>query len=271
MAARVAAVRGRGHRLYAHPGGPGLSSIEFLPDFGGLERAFEVAYVDPRGTGRSSRPSDPRRYSIDDYVADLADLIEEPAYLIGFSHGGLVAQRFAARHPEKLLGLILASTAARFSADVEAALKRKIAQCEGEPWLPDAVEALKQEQDGAYDDDHELARILAREWPLYFHQFGERGKRWSELVADDPCNGDALRYFNEAEFLTIDLRPELANIRARTVIVSGADDFICPVEAGQEMRDGINGSTFTVIPDAGHMTYVEQPAAFYEAVSAVLK
>jgi proline iminopeptidase len=257
--------------LYAHPGGPGLSSKEFAPDFGGLERTFEIAYVDPRGTGGSPRPPDPRAYRLDDYVADLAEVIQEPAYLIGFSHGGLVAQRFAARHPDKLRGLVLASTAARFSSEVEAALNRKIAQSKDEPWLPDAVTALKQEQDGAYADDAALARILAREWPLYFHRYGERAKRWADLVADDPCNGDALRYFNEAEFPNIDLRPELSSIRTRTVIVSGANDFVCPVEAGQEMRDGIEGSRFTVIPNAGHMTYVEQPEAFYEAVSAVLK
>jgi pimeloyl-ACP methyl ester carboxylesterase len=271
MAATVSAIRGSGPRLYTHPGGPGLSSKEFAPDFGGLERSFEVAYVDPRGTGRSPRPSDPRAHRLDDYVADLAELIQEPAYLIGFSHGGLVAQRFAARYPEKLRGLVLASTAARFSSDVEAALNRKIAQSKDESWLADAVKALKQEQDGAYGDDVELARILAQEWPLYFHHFGERGKRWAELVADDPCNGDALRYFNEAEFPTIDLRAGLADIRVRTVIVSGASDFICPPEAGEEMRDGIAGSTLTVIPNAGHMTYVEQPDAFYEAVIAVLK
>lgn len=264
-------IRGSGPRLYAHPGGPGLGSKEFAPDFGGLERSFEVAYVDPRGTGKSARPSDPRAYRLDDYVEDLAGLIQEPAYLIGFSHGGLVAQRFASRYPERLNGLILASTAARFSPDVETALNRKIAQSKDEPWLPDAVKALKQEQDGAYADDAELARILEREWPLYFHRFGERAKRWADLVAGDPCNGDALRYFNEAEFLTVDLRPELANIRVRTVIVSGASDFVCPVEAGEELREGINGSRFTVIPNAGHMTYVEQPDAFYEAVSAVLK
>src|SRR5262252_206461 len=108
--------RGKGPRLYAHPGGPGLSSSEFLPDFGGLERAFEVAYVDPRGTGATPKPSDSRAYALDDYVDDLAELIDSPSFVLGFSHGGLVAQRFAARYPDNVKGLILASTAARFSS-----------------------------------------------------------------------------------------------------------------------------------------------------------
>lgn len=263
--------RGEGPRLYAHPGGPGLSSAEFLPDFGGLERAFEVAYVDPRGTGATRKPSDPRAYALDDYVADLAELIEEPSFVLGFSHGGLVAQRFAARYPEKVSGLVLASTAARFSSDVEAALARKVDASKNEPWLPDALEALRQEQAGEYEGDAALARVVAREMPLYFHEYDERAKRWVDLLATHPCNADALRYFNEVEFLSIDLRAELSSITARTAIVSGESDFICPPEAGRELQAGIKDSKFVLIPRSGHMTYVEQPEAFYEAVVALLK
>ena len=263
--------RGKGPRLYAHPGGPGLSSREFAPDCGGLERIFEVGYIDARGTGLTPKPKDPRAYTLDDYVADLADLIETPSYLLGFSHGGLVAQRFAARYPDRVRGLILSSTAARFSPDVEAALQRKIARSEGEPWLADAHEALEQEQTGAYRNDAELGLILAREMPLYFHTYDDRARAWVDLIAGDPCNGDALRYFNEMEFGTIDLRSELGSIESKTVVISGEDDFVCPPEAGQELHEGIAGSELVVIKDAGHMTFVEQPKAFYEAVSAVLK
>ena len=257
--------------MFAHPGGPGLSSAEFLPDFGGLERAFEIAYVDPRGTGATPKPSDPRAYALDDYVEDLAELIDEPSFVLGFSHGGLVAQRFAARHPEKVSGLVLASTAARFSSDVEAAIARKVEASKGEPWLPDALEALRQEQAGEYEDDGALARVVAREMPLYFFEYGERAKHWVDLLATHPCNADALRYFNEVEFLSIDLRAELKRIIARTIIVSGESDFICPPAAGGELHAGIRDSKLVLIPSSGHMTYVEQPEAFYEAVVALLK
>ena len=264
-------VSGRGPRLYVHPGGPGLSSIEFAPDCGGLEDGFEVAYIDPRGTGGTARPSDPAAYTLDDYVADLAETVIEPAYLMGFSHGGLVAQRFAARYAGRLKGLILASTAARFPSDVDAALQRKIEQSADEPWLPDAVAALRQEQDGAYADDSELAAVIAREMPLYFHSYGEAERRWVELTSKEPCNGDALRYFNKMEFAAIDLRPELGSIQVPTVVVCGADDFICPLEAARELHDGINGSHLSVIANAGHMTFVEQREAFRRAAHGMLQ
>ena len=263
--------RGKGPRLYAHPGGPGLSSAEFLPDFGGLERAFEIAYVDPRGTGATPKPANRNAYALDDYADDLAELIDQPSFVLGFSHGGLVAQRFGARYPEKVKGLVLASTAARFSADVEAALARKVEASKGEPWLADALEALRQEQAGEYEDDAALARVVAREMPLYFHEYGDRAKRWVDLLAMHPCNADALRCFNESEFLSLDLRPELGRINARTIIVSGESDFICPPEAGRELEVGIENSRLVLIPRSGHMTYVEQPEQFYEAVVALLK
>lgn len=265
--------RGRegGPRLYVHPGGPGLSSIEFAPDCGGLERLFQVGYIDPRGTGKTPKPSDAREYALDDYVSDLDTLIAAPAFLLGFSHGGLVAQRFAARHPDKLLGLALVSTAPRFASDVDAALQRKIDAAKNEPWIADAVLALKEEMAGQYRDDAELGAVLARELPLYFHRYDDHARQWVERISSVPCNGDALRYFNEREFTSIDLRQELKDIRARTVIVSGADDFVCPPEAGRELHEGIAGSELIVIPGAGHMVYVEQRERFYVAVSKLLK
>lgn len=263
--------RGNGPPLYAHPGGPGLSAAEFIPELDRLERSFEISYVDPRGTGKTPKPSDPRAYALDDYVADLAELIEEPSYVLGFSHGGLVAQRFAVRFPSKSKGLVLASTAARFSSDMEAGLARTIEASAGAPWLADALEALRQEQAGEFEDDVALARIVAREMPLYFHEYDDHARRWVESLASHPYNGDALRYFNDVEFLSVDLRAEIDAIAVPTVIVSGASDFICPPEAGREMEARITGSRLTVIPCSGHMTYVEQPDAFYEAVVALLK
>ena len=60
-------------------------------------------------------------------------------------------------------------------------------------------------------------------------------------------------------------------IATPTIIVSGESDFICPPEAGRELPASIKGSTLTLIPRSGHMTYVEQQEAFYEAVVALLK
>jgi len=62
---------GTGPTMVCHPGGPGFSSSYFA-DLAGLWERFTLVMLNPRGTGGSDRPSDPRAYQIDDYVADVA-------------------------------------------------------------------------------------------------------------------------------------------------------------------------------------------------------
>ena len=76
-----------------------------------LRRKYQVVSFEQRGTGRSPAPG--ATYSIDEYVGDLcavADAVSaERFHLFGHSWGGLYAQIFAQRHPERLLSLFLCS------------------------------------------------------------------------------------------------------------------------------------------------------------------
>ena len=116
---------GEGPVLVCHGGGPGFSSL-YLGDLAGLGDELELVLLDPRGTGGSAKPSDPRAYAIEDYVSDLEGLPEhlglERMQLFGHSHGGIVAIAYAARHPEQVERLILANSLARFSPELEAAM-----------------------------------------------------------------------------------------------------------------------------------------------------
>ncbi|HYM96329.1 MAG TPA: alpha/beta hydrolase, partial [Candidatus Sulfotelmatobacter sp.] len=89
---------GHGPVLVCHPGGPGFSSTWF-GDLAGLWERYTLVLFNPRGTGASARPSDPRAYQIEDYVADLESLRShlqlERMLLLGHSHGGVVAQAYA--------------------------------------------------------------------------------------------------------------------------------------------------------------------------------
>jgi len=90
---------GSGPVLVCHPGGPGFAASEF-GDLAGLWERFTLVMLNPRGTAGSDRPSDPRAYQISDYVSDLEELRQhlglEDMLLLGFSHGGVVAQAYPA-------------------------------------------------------------------------------------------------------------------------------------------------------------------------------
>ena len=80
-----------------------------------LAKHFRVITYDNRGAGRTNAPDKP--YSIDGMADDLAALLDElniaKASVLGYSMGGMVAQEFALKYPNKLDKLILLGTSAR--------------------------------------------------------------------------------------------------------------------------------------------------------------
>ncbi|HVS47544.1 MAG TPA: alpha/beta hydrolase [Candidatus Dormibacteraeota bacterium] len=265
---------GSGPILVCHPGGPGFSALEF-GDLAGLWERFTLVMLNPRGTGGSDRPSDPRAYQIDDYVADLDELRQhlglERISLLGFSHGGIAAQAYAAAYPNRLIRLVLASTLPRFGPEQEAAMKAGMDKRSGQPWFADAAAALEEEQDGEFRTDEQLGELVFREMPLYFARFGPAEAGYLDAIRSDSINADALRVFNEEIFNTFDLRSKLPSITAPTLVINGDEDFICGPVCAAEMSAAIRGSRQVIIGDSGHMTFVEQPEAFHTEVGDFLE
>src|ERR1700730_15485927 len=172
---------GSGPMLVCHPGGPGFSSSYFA-DLASLWERFTLVMLNPRGTGASDRPKDPRAYQIDDYVADVEELRGhlglDQILLLGHSHGGVVAQAYAAAHPARVQRLVLASTLARFGPENDAAMREGMDKRSGQPWYPDAVAALDEEQEGKFTTDQELSALFFREFPLYFARYGGEEARY---------------------------------------------------------------------------------------------
>lgn len=95
-------VSGTGADLRARPG----------PLDGPLPERFAVWSLDQRGQGRSDVPPGP--YTMADYADDLAALHDTldlpPVPVVAISFGGMVAQHFALRHPQKVRKLVLCCT-----------------------------------------------------------------------------------------------------------------------------------------------------------------
>ena len=264
---------GEGLVLVCHGGGPGFSSL-YLGGLAGLGDELELVLLDPRGTGGSAKPSDPRAYAIEDYVSDLEDLREhlglERMQLFGHSHGGIVAIAYAARHPERVELLILASTLARFSPEQAAAMAVAVESHGDEPWYDDARAALEAEEAGDFETDEELAELTLREFPFYFASYGDDERAYLETLRGDTPNADALRLFNQEQVPSFDLRPELAQIAAPTLVITGEEDFITGPLPAAELSNGIAGAETVLIPGCGHFIFVEAPEAFRDSVLAFL-
>ncbi len=260
---------GRGPTLVCHGGGPGFSAFYF-GDLAGVGERLELVLLDPRGTGGSDRPADARAYDVEDYSNDVEELREhlglERINLLGHSHGGVVAIDYAARFPDRVDRLVLASTLARFAQEQMGAMESAMAAKAGEPWYDDARAALEAEQAARFATDEELGELALRELPFYFARYGDSEQAYVESLRADVPNADTLRYFNQEIFETFDLRPQLGKITAPTLVVAGEEDFITGPVCANEIQQGLRDPRKVIIPGAGHFVFIEAPEAFRETV-----
>jgi pimeloyl-ACP methyl ester carboxylesterase len=136
----------------------------------------------------------------------------------------------------------------------------------GEPWFEDSSAALQAEQAGEFETDAELGELALREFKFYFARYGDAEHEYLESLRVDVPNGDTLRYFNKELFETFDLRPQLGEISAPALVVTGEEDFITGPVCANELAECLDDVRKVVIPGAGHFVFVEAPDAFREAV-----
>jgi len=95
--------------LFLH-GGPGVP-MDFSPVWERLSASYQLISFDQRGTGLS--PCSGGSYSIDEYLADIEAIMQhfglKQVHLFGHSWGGLYAQLFAERKPQRVASLFLVS------------------------------------------------------------------------------------------------------------------------------------------------------------------
>ena len=263
---------GTGPTLVCHPGGPGFSSL-YLSNLGGLDEELGLVLLDPRGTGGSDPGSDPGAYRIDDYAGDLEELREhlglERLQLLGHSHGGVAAVAYAARHPERVERLILASSLARFGAEQEESMQAAIESRSGQPWYEDAREALETELRGDFTGGRELTDLVLRMFPFYFASYGDDERAYVTSLGREELCLDALRLWETSIFEHFDLRPQLSRLTMPTLVITGSEDFITGPLAADDFA-AIPDAQRVILDGAGHMIFVDAPDRFRESVLSFL-
>jgi pimeloyl-ACP methyl ester carboxylesterase len=228
--------------------GAGADGRIWQPQITALADEFTVVAWDEPGAGRSSDPSE--RFALADYAHCLAALIETlelgPAHVAGLSWGGTVAQELYRHHPELVATLILADTYAGWkgslpTAEVEARVagaRRMLAapRAEFDPTLPGLF---------AGGPPAEFASLL------------------DEIAADvrPESLGRQLSVMASA-----DQRDVLPRIAVPTLLIWGERDARSPLNVAHRLEEAIPDTTLVVIADCGHVSNLERPAEFDEAV-----
>jgi proline iminopeptidase len=273
---------GRGAPLLILHGGPGASHDYFLPYLLPLARTNKLVFIDERGSGRSEKLEDVKQYTVESMAADVeavrVGLNLGKISLLGHSYGGVLAQAYALKYPEHLSHLVLASTFAstkemnqvlqRIKNQMPAnklALTNAIEKAglfgKGAVWehgrYPETYATLAwgdgyfprlygARPDPNYDPQ---AQDTSTAWDLYREMWGSHG----EFVIDGNLTG--------AKYLD-----KLPTIHVPTLILAGDHDE-CDPSMSKEMNAKIKGSKLVILPNSGHMAFVDQPSLWNKSVA----
>jgi pimeloyl-ACP methyl ester carboxylesterase len=185
--------------------------------------------------------------SLAGWMDELAGRLERPALVCGLSMGGYAAFELVRRHPGLVRGLVLADTKAE----------------------PDT-----QEQREARDENIEFLRregpeaLIARLAPGLFRQEPDEEalERTRAIVRRQPPA--RLVAMLEALRDRADSSDVVGRIAVPTLVVCGAEDALTPPAAMRALAASIRSARYVEVAGAGHLSAVEQPARFSEAVRA---
>jgi pimeloyl-ACP methyl ester carboxylesterase len=213
--------------------------------------------IAPQLRGMDGGSTDQPATSMDDHAADIIDLLDalrvEEAVVGGLSMGGYVAFAMCRHAARYVHALVLADT--RPQADT-----------------PEGVEARKQmlalvrEKGPAAVADEMIPKLL-----------GEHTRRTRPEIADQvrglilASSAEAIANSVTALMTRADSTPLLETIHVPTLIVVGEQDTITPPTLSEQMYKAIKGSEYVAIPNAGHLSNLEQPEAFNAALARFLE
>jgi 3-oxoadipate enol-lactonase len=208
-------------------------------------RHFRLVRYDRRGHGKSGLPPGP--YTMErlgrDVLAVLDGLGIAKTSWCGLSMGGMVGQWLGANAPERIERLVLSNTSSYFP--------------DKSAWN-DRLAFVRDKGIAAF------AGLNMERW--FTREFRERAPEtvaWmAKMFAATPLEG----YVACAEAVRdMDLREFLPKISTPTMVIAGKHDPATPLEAGEYLRSRVPGATLTVL-EAAHLSNVEQPSAFTDAV-----
>jgi YbgC/YbaW family acyl-CoA thioester hydrolase len=211
---------------------------------------------DLRGMGLSDVPRS-GEYSMAEYADDLAALLEklevEQVVVCGLSMGGYVVLEFMRRHRDMVRALILTNT--RAEADTP----------EGQQGREEMIRLIEREGSGAVADNL-LPKLLC---PSSLSAMPQVVEHVRTMITGSPTAGviGALRAMKQRP----DSTQFLQEIDVPTLVVTGREDRLIPVEHSRTMADAISGAQYTVIPEAGHLTPLEQPIATSRVIGEFLE
>jgi 3-oxoadipate enol-lactonase len=175
----------------------------------------------------------------DAVAATIDGLDADGVHIVGLSVGGVLAQELALRNPEHVRSLTLIDTGPGFSAVAQTAMRARAATVRSEgiaAALPGLIGHWFLPSTVAARPDL-MARVTRT------------------VLAQEPMVHAAMWEY----IASVDLATQIHAITCPTLVLVGEHDQSSPVQTSRGLHDSIPGSRMIVVPNAAHLSVLEQP------------
>lgn len=212
-----------------------------------LSRRRCLVRYDARGNGLSDW--EPPSIRFEDFIADLSSVFDaagvERAPVLGISQGAATAAAYAARNPDRVSALVLVGGCARGWR-----VKRS-------PAVHQRFEALMALMRQGWGGKNAAFRQIFT--TAFFPDAPKEHMDWFNELQRQTTSPD-----NAAAILSalgdVDIRDDLARVRAPTLVLHSRDDAVVPMKDGIELASGIRGARFVPIDSSNHVWLADEPA-----------
>ena len=267
-------------------GGPGVAHDYLMPHLLPLARGNQLIFIDERGSGRSEKLEDAAQYTVENMVEDVESVRQAlhlgKISLMGHSFGGVLAQAYAFKYQQNLTHLVLGGT---FYSSSE---MNKVLAEEKRSMPPEALaklEALekaglfgkgKDWEKGRYPDDYAKLAWGDGYFPYLYQRRPDAN--YDPASGNTAVSWDLYRemWGSDGEFVidgnlkSVEYLDKLSSIHVPTLVICGDHDESNP-RLSRTMHEKIAGSKLVILPQSGHMAFVDQPNMYIKAVAEFLK
>ncbi|MSQ63581.1 MAG: 3-oxoadipate enol-lactonase [Betaproteobacteria bacterium] len=249
------------YELHGREGAPWLTLSHSLacsvrmwdPQIAALKDEYRILAYDTRGHGASEAPKG--AYTLELLADDLFLLLKElkigRTHFCGLSMGGMIGQTFALKYPGVFQTLTLADTTSHYPAEAAPIWAERIKTVESKGMEPLAEPTLERWFTEPFRKSNAAAVNGIR-----------------KLIVSTPAAG----YAGCCHAIPkINLTARLKEIKCPILVIVGADDPGTPPAMAKEIHDNAPGSKLVVLPQAAHISNLEQPEGFTRALREFLR
>jgi len=257
---------GEGCPLLLINGGPGATHHYFHPSFSRAKSFSKIIYYDQAGCGLSRKN---KSYSLDKALQDIETLREklgvEKWFVFGHSYGGLLAQLYSLKHPDRVSGLILCCASPGLEVKLATSKEKDsiLTKCE--------LEKINEIKTGDLAEDEKYFNILLNGgWKKHYFKKPDK-KRMAEMSLYDYEADPELVARIDKEMETVSLQGKFTASKIPTLIIEAEKDLVWHQGKIEKLRQNHPGMELILMQKSRHYPFEDEPGKLFKVLEGFMR